>query len=63
MIHIRPWAASSAAIPLWDQYRLVKVAIAGSLFQHGWEEWVVSKHYLKGLFQHQVDPCRIAIDH
>ena len=49
--------------PQWDQYRLVKVAIAGSLFQQGWEEWVVFQHYVKGLFQHQGDPCRIGIDH
>ena len=42
---------------------MVKVAIAGSLFQQGWQEWVVFHHYLKRLFQHQGDPCWIAIDH
>ena len=48
--------------PQWDQYRLVQVAIAGFLFQQGCEERVVAQHYLKRLFQHQTDPCRITID-
>ena len=43
--------------PQWDQYRLVQVAIAGFLFQ-----LVVAQHYLKGLFHHQPDPCRMVID-
>ena len=48
--------------PQWDQYRLVQVAIAGFLFQQGCEERVVAQHYLKGLFQHQPDPCRMKIE-
>ena len=48
--------------PQWDQYRLVQMAIAGFLCQQGCDERVVAQHYLKGLFHHQPDPCRMVID-
>jgi hypothetical protein len=37
--------------PNWDQYRLLQAAHPGFLFQHGYKDRAVSRHYLDGLFQ------------
>ncbi|MCP9831388.1 DUF2811 domain-containing protein [Synechococcus sp. HJ21-Hayes] len=42
--------------PQWDQYRLMQVALAGFLFQHGSQDRAVARHYLDGLFRRQDAP-------
>ena len=42
--------------PQWDQYRLMQVALAGFLFQHGSQDRAVARHYLGGLFRRQDAP-------
>lgn len=36
--------------PHWDQYRLIRSALAGFLFQNGCTDSCVTQHYLNGLF-------------
>ena len=42
--------------PQWDQYRLMQVALAGFLFQHGSQDRAVARHYLDGLFRRRDAP-------
>lgn len=37
--------------PGWDQYSVIRSALASFLFQHGSEERCVADHYLDGLFR------------
>ena len=39
--------------PQWDQVRLMQVALAGFLFQQGFSERAVARHYLDGLFRRE----------
>ena len=45
--------------PQWDHYRLMQSALAGFLFQQGYQDKAVVRHYLDGLFRrpdYQVPP-------
>jgi len=37
--------------PQWDQYRLMQSVLAGFLFQRGFQDRSVVRHYLDGLFR------------
>jgi len=49
--------------PQWDQYRLMQVALAGFLFQHGCQDRAVARHYLDGLFRRQDPSGRLTEPH
>ena len=45
--------------PHWDQYSVIRYALAGFLFQHGCQEPGVATHFLDGLFQSPGNPPRM----